>query len=130
MKEPRWLQLNWLKAIHADQIQQHGGSAGIRDEGLIESALMRARNRWEYEKDSIDLADLAASYGHGLVKNHGFVDGNKRIAFQSMYVFLGLNGFKITASEAAVVQTIMDLASGELSESQLADWVRENMTER
>ncbi len=127
--EPRWLKISWLKAIHADQIRQHGGASGIRDEGLIESALTRHKNKWAYEKESVDLVDLAASYGHGLAKNHGFIDGNKRIAFQAMYVFLGLNGFKLTASETDVVRLILDLASGQLSELQLAGWIRSN-TER
>lgn len=125
MKEPKWLKLSWLKAIHADQIQQHGGSSGIRDEGLIESALKRAQNRWSYENDEVDIADLAASYCHGLAKNHGFIDGNERIAFQAMYVFLGINGYIFTASEENVVQTIVDLASGELSETGIAKWIRE-----
>ncbi len=128
MKEPRWIKLSWLKVIHADQIQQHGGVPGIRDQELLESALMRAKNRWAYESDSVDLADLAASYGYGLSRSHGFVDGNKRIAFQAMYVFLGLNGYKITATEADVVQTIVSLASGKVKEAELAAWIRENST--
>ena len=120
-------EINWIKAIHADQIQQHGGSMGIRDDGLIESALMRAQNHWFYEKDEVD---LSASYCHGLVKNHAFIDGNKRIAFQAMNVFLGVNGSTLIASGENVVQTIVDLASGALSENDLAEWIRQHSEKR
>lgn len=127
--EPRWLKLPVLLAIHADQVRQHGGSTGLRDRGLLESALERARNRWHYEPDS-DLATLAAAYGIGLAKNHPFVDGNKRIAFQAMYVFLGLNGYRIVAPEPEVVTTMLQVASGDLSEEQLAAWIRSNIEKR
>ncbi len=110
-------------AIHFDQIQQHGGGQGVRDEGMIQSALARPRDKWAYEPAS-DLASLAAAYGFGLAKNHGFVDGNKRIAFMVMYVFLGLNGLKIKASEADVVVVMRDVAVGVRTEDDLSAWIR------
>ena len=123
--EPRRLTRSMVDAIHADQLQQHGGLPGVNDEGLIESALARPRNRWAYaDDDSPDLATLAAAYGFGLAKNHGFRDGNKRVAFMAMYVFLGLNGQRIVAEEPAVVQLMRDVASGACSEDELADWLR------
>jgi death-on-curing protein len=127
--EPRWLSSVHILSIHADQIQAHGGSLGIRDRGLLESALERPRNRLRYQPDS-DLASLAAAYGFGLSSNHPFVDGNKRVAFQAMYLFLGLNGLRIDSSEEEVVTLIMALASGELDESTLAAWIRSHVSPR
>jgi death-on-curing protein len=127
--EPRWLALVHVLAIHSDQIKTHGGSAGLRDRGLLESALERPKNQFHYGFDP-DLAALAAAYGFGLANNHPFVDGNKRVAFQAMYLFLGLNGFRIEAPEEAVVSLILSLAAGELNENELADWVREHITPR
>lgn len=129
MSEPRWLSMTVILAIHADQIREHGGSTGLRDKGLLSSALDRPRNRLHYETDS-DLAALAASYGFGIAKNHPFVDGNKRVAFQAMYVFLGLNGIAIVADEQEVVRLVLQLAAGELSESDLAGWLRDNTAGR
>ncbi len=88
MIEPRWLAVVHIVAIHSDQIQAHGGSLGLRDRGLLESALERPRNRFRYDPDT-DLPALAAAYGFGLSNNHPFLDGNKRVAFQAMYLFLG-----------------------------------------
>ena len=116
-------------AVQADQVLQHGGSPGLRDEGLLESALERPRNRWHYEPDS-DLVTLAAAYGYGLARNHPFVDGNKRVAFQVMYVFLGLNGTSITASEPDVVQLMLGVAGGSVAERALAEWLRNHTSER
>jgi death-on-curing protein len=127
--EPRWLALVHILAVHSDQIQAHGGSLGLRDRGLLESALERPRNRFHYEPTS-DLPSLAASYGFGIAKNHPFVDGNKRVAFQAMYLFLGLNGLRIDASEEEVVATILALASGDLDEPSLAAWLRDHVTPR
>ena len=129
MIEPRWLALVQPLAIHSDQMQAHGGSLGLRDRGLLESALDRPRNRLRYEPDS-DLPALAAAYGFGLANNHPFVDGNKRVAFQSMYLFLGLNGFRIEAPEEEVVAVVLSLASGDVDESGLADWLRQHITPR
>ena len=123
MKEPRWLSRSIVGIIHTNQIREHGGSFGVREEGLIESALERPRNRWAYE-ERVDLADLAAAYG--LVKNHGFVDGNKRVAFMAAYAFLGLNDFDLDASEPEVVRIMLDLASSNLTELDFASWIRKH----
>lgn len=129
MTEPRWLTLVQILAIHSDQISAHGGSLGLRDRGLLESALERPRNRSHYDTDA-DLAALAAAYGFGLAKNHPFVDGNKRVSFQAMYLFLGLNGLRIEAPEEEVVALILSLASGQLDEPDLAAWLRQHVTPR
>ena len=129
MIEPRRLAVVHILAIHSDQIQAHGGSLGLRDRGLLESALERPRNRLHYDPDA-DLPALAAAYGFGLANNHPFVDGNKRVAFQSMYLFLGLNGFRIEALEEEVVTTVLSLASGDLDEPALADWLRHHISPR
>jgi len=127
--EPRWLSPVQVLRIHADQIQAHGGSLGVRDRGLLESALERPRNRFLYEPGS-DLSALAAAYGFGISSNHPFVDGNKRVAFQAMYLFLGLNAFRIDAPEEDVVALILSLASGNLDESSLAEWLRLHISPR
>ena len=129
MTEPRWLSPVHVLRIHADQIQAHGGSLGVRDRGLLESALERPRNRFLYEPES-DLPALAAAYGFGISSNHPFVDGNKRVAFQAMYLFLGLNAFRIDAPEEDVVALILSLASGNLDESSLAEWLRLHISPR
>lgn len=129
MSEPRWLAPVHVLAIHSDQIQAHGGAVGLRDRGLLESALERPRNRFRYEPDS-DLSALAAAYGFGIARDHPFLDGNKRVAFQAMYLFLGLNGFRIDVAEEEVVATILALASGELDEASLAAWLRDHITPR
>jgi len=112
--------------LQQELIREHGGAYGVRDDGMVESALSRARNRWSYEPRT-DLPALAAAYGFGLAKNHGYVDGNKRIAFMAMYVFLGLNGRDLDIPEPAAVAVMTDLAAGEFSEEELAAWVREHM---
>lgn len=122
-REPTWLSRRLVEAIQLDQLRQHGGSPGLRDENLLESALARPRMRLDYEPDS-DLATLAASYAFGLAKNHAFVDGNKRIAFAALFTFLGVNGLEFEATEKDAVRTILALASGEIDESQLAAWIR------
>jgi death-on-curing protein len=101
----------------------HGGLPGLRDEDLLESALARPRQRFAYDATT-DLAALAAAYGFGLARNHPYLDGNKRVAFVTMAVFLGLNGLVFTASEADVVTTMVALAAGMLDEEALADWLR------
>lgn len=127
--EPRWVGGPVVHAIHADQVRQHGGSLGVRDEGLLESALERPRHRWHYEPES-DAATLAAAYGFGIARNHPFIDGNKRVAFQVMYVFLGLNGLRIAAEEAEVVDVMLRLAGGGLAEPGLAEWLRGHVEPR
>ena len=98
---------------------------GLRDAGLFESALARPRHRWEYG-EAKDLYDCAASYGFGIAKNHAFNDGNKRTAFQSMYTFLGLNGYELEATEVDAVEVMVAVADGSLSERRLATWLRDN----
>ncbi|MBR9989058.1 MAG: type II toxin-antitoxin system death-on-curing family toxin, partial [Gemmatimonadetes bacterium] len=124
-----WLSMTVILAIHSDQIREHGGSLGVRDKGLLESALDRPRNRFHYERES-DSAQLAAAYGFGIAKNHPFIDGNKRVAFQAMYVFLGINGRTITADEEEVVRLVLALASGDLTEDELVEWLRTNTAHR
>lgn len=125
MTEPVWLESRVVLTMHEEQIREHGGSHGVRDSGLMESALARPQQLFHYG-DAADVFSLAAAYGFGIAKNHPFVDGNKRTAFQAMYVFLGLNDFEITASEEDTVITILRLAEGNLSEKQLAAWLRQN----
>ncbi len=120
--EPIWLSWRIVASIHLEQILQHGRSRGVRDKGLIESALARPVNKWQYE--GTDVFALAAAYGFGIAKNHGFEDGNKRTAFVSLYTFLGLNGYDLDASEPEVVSVMTAVADGTLSEEGLADWIR------
>ena len=126
MDEPVWLGRTTVDAIHHDQLQQHGGLFGIKDENALESALARPRHKWAYEPES-DLFALAAAYGYGLASSHAYSDGNKRIAFVAMYTFLGVNGWEIIAPEPQVVQLMRDLASGTCDEKQLATWLREHV---
>jgi death-on-curing protein len=112
-----------VDAIQTDMLLTHGGMPGLRDENLLESALARPRQILSYTPDA-DLAALAAAYGYGLARNHPYNDGNKRVAFVVMAVLLGLNGLQFTASEADVVTTIVALASGEIEEDALAEWIR------
>ena len=123
MREPRWLSRVVLDAVHPDQLREHGGLPGVRDENALESALARPKQRWHYAKKP-SVFGLAAAYGLGIARNHPYRDGNKRAAFMAMAIFLGLNGHEIGASEADVVQTMLALASGALSEAALADWLR------
>ena len=129
MKEPRWVSRIVVDAVHFDQLREHGGLTGLRDENVLESALARARNKWEYNRKS-DLADLAAAYGFGISTAHPYRDGNKRIAFLTMVIFLGLNGRSLSAPETEVVTTMLALADNRLSEGQLAEWVRSHIAKR
>lgn len=126
--EPLWLTPSIVMAIHADLLDQHGGLAGVRDGGLVLAALARPRHRGEY--GGSDLFTCAAAYGFGLAKNHGFVDGNKRTAFQAMYTFLGLNGMELIATEPDAVTTMLALADGTLSEEELRERLQENSKRR
>lgn len=122
-RKPVWLTRLMVTAMHQDQLLEHGGLPGIRDENALESALARPRNRRAYTGQD-DLAALAAGYGYGLATSHPFNDGNKRAAFVAMYTFLGLNGWEIEALEQEVVLLMTDLAAGRLSEAELARWLR------
>jgi death on curing protein len=112
-----------MDAVHLDMIRTHGGLPGIRDENALESALARPQHRWVYGR-GVDVADLAATYGFGLARNHPYRDGNKRAAFLAMLVFLGLNGYDLEAPEPDVVTVMLKVAAGELSEAALAKWLR------
>lgn len=127
MGEPRWLTRPIVDAIHSELLLEHGGAAGITAGGddLLESALARPKNRLAYEPDS-DLATLAAAYLFGLVKNHGYVDGNKRVGFAAAATFLLLNGLRLTASEADAYDAVIGAVEGSRTESNIADWLREN----
>ncbi len=123
--EPKWLNKKVAEAIHLDQIKQHGGSFGIRDEGLLESALDRPKNSWHYQPNS-SIFELASLLGIGIAKNHPFIDGNKRTSFLLMYVFLAMNGFKIDTSENEVVRVMIKVADGSINETELANWLEKN----
>lgn len=123
MAEPRWVERLVVDAVHLDQIREHGGLAGIRDENALESGLARPRQKWHYDREA-DLPALAAAYGFGLCQNHPYRDGNKRVAFVVMVVFLELNGLRFDATEPDVVTTMLSVAGGQLSESDLAQWLR------
>ena len=129
MHEPRWVPRIVVEALHYDQVREHGGLPGLRDEGLLEAALARAQHRWSYRRRP-DLAALAAAYGFGLVRDHPFRDGNKRAAFLTMVVFLELNGRRFEAPEAEVVTTMLGLAAGDITETQLAAWIRRSLASR
>jgi death on curing protein len=122
--EPRWVSRKALLHIHAELIREHGGSHGVRDEHLVESALGRPRNRWEYGDPPPDLHELAAAYAFGLAKNHAFVDGNKRIALAAAAVLLRMNGIRLVGEDAHAYAATYDLATGELSEKDFGRWLR------
>ena len=126
-KEPRWIDRLVVEAVQFDLIRTFGGMPGLRDEPGLESALARPKQRFAHEPSS-DLATLAAAYGYGLVRNHPFNDGNKRIGFVSIGVFLGLNGQEIDAPETEVVAVMLNLAAGELTEEHLCDWIGSRLT--
>lgn len=127
--EPRWLTRVVVDAIHNDQLREHGGLPGIRDENVLESALARPQQKWHYA-DSTDIPMMAAAYGFGLVKNHPYRDGNKRIGFLAMVTFLGMNGHELEATDAEVVAEIVALADGSVAEESLANWLRQHSTKR
>ena len=128
MKKWIWIDTRASAAIHDEQLAEHGGAAGMRDQGLLKSALSRPINLAAYEKP--DAAVLAASYAVGLAKNHPFVDGNKRTAFVTLELFIALNGFKLYASDVDCVLTVLVIASGEMDEPMLAEWIRRNIKKR
>ena len=126
MAEPRWVTRLAIEILHHDQLAEHGGLHGLRDEGALESALERPRNRWLYD-ETIDVAELAAAYAFGIVRGHPFADGNKRTGFIALAAFLDLNGSSLKAEEGDVVATMRRLAARELSEEDLTDWIRANL---
>ena len=126
MREPAWIGVLEALVLHDMQLVTFGGAAGVRDVGLLESALARPRNRLLYGKKRPSLARLAAAYAFGIVKNHPFVDGNKRTALVIAFAFLDVNGIEINASEEDAYRMFMDLASGRVSEEELDAWMSDN----
>ena len=124
----RWISKRALLLLHDESLAQHGGASGLRDDGLLESALARPENLLAY--GSPDLAELAASYAYGLAKNHPFVDGNKRAAFLATGLFLALNGQRLVVAQAEATVMVLDLASGETTEAAFADWLRAHLQAR
>jgi death-on-curing protein len=124
VSEPEWLDTTIVLDVHAEQLALFGGADGIRDLTLLESALARPVNKFAYGE--IDLAALAAAYAFGIARNHPFVDGNKRAAFASLIVFLGLNGIDFDAPPEAATAIILGLAAGEINEEGLTRWIRDN----
>jgi death on curing protein len=129
MKEPRWVSKRALLLLHREGLRQFGGADGLRDDGLLDSALARPQHRFAYEEES-DLCRLAASYAVGIAKNHPFVDGNKRAAFAAAGVFLLTNGLHLTAPPAMATVAMLDLAAGEMTEEEFATWLRDHTTPR
>ncbi|MBX3179449.1 MAG: type II toxin-antitoxin system death-on-curing family toxin [Candidatus Hydrogenedentes bacterium] len=127
--EPHWITTPMALEIHRRQIARYGGSDGVRDLGLLDSALNRPRNVFHYE-GPVPLARLAASYCFGISRNHPFIDGNKRVSFVVASVFMLLNGFNVEASEDDVVETMLAVASGEMSEEALTDWFAHHVAPR
>lgn len=123
-QEPRWVTYEQAIAIHSRQLRRFGGAPGMRDEGLLRSALQRPQDKWHYEQAELHV--LAAAYAFGLAKNHPFVDGNKRIAFMAMVIFLRKNEIAFNPDPAHATAIIMSLAAGEVSEESLARWIRDN----
>ena len=124
MSEPFWLTRQMVVAIHDEQLAIHGGASGLRDEGMLESALDRAKNKWSYEQ--AELAELAAAYGFAIARNDPFVDGNKRTSLLALYTFLGVNGIDFDVPEANAAAVILALAAGEVDEDGLTRWTRDN----
>lgn len=122
-REPTWLSRLVIDAIHADQLREHGGLAGVREDNVLESALARPRQAWHY-RPRTDIPALAAAYAFGIVKNHPYRDGNKRIGFLAMVTFLGVNGYAFAATDEDVVVQFVALAAGNVSEDELATWIR------
>lgn len=123
--EPAWLDRTDAIAIHDRQLAEHGGGAGVRDSGLLESALARPINRWTYGED--DPAVLAAAYAFGIARNHPFVDGNKRTAWVIARLFLALNGHELRFGAEDAIAMMLDLAAGTLAEERVADWFRSRL---
>ena len=130
MNEPVWMDSLDAVIAHDQEISVHGGSAGIRDAGLLESAMACPRNIWAYAESTPSFAQLAAGYAFGISSNHPFVDANKRTALLVPFVFLDVNGFEITATQEDACLTILGLAAGEISEDQLTLWFERNTIAR
>ena len=123
-KGPAWVTYDQVIAIHSRQLRRFGGAPGLRDDGMLRSAIQRPQDKWHYEQ--AELPELAAAYAFGLAKNHAFVDGNKRIAFMTLGAFLRKNGIRFIPDPAHATAIILGLAAGEVSEASLARWIRDN----
>lgn len=123
--EPEWLSLDIALAVHDRQLAEHGGPTGVRDQGMLESALARPLNQWTYGED--DLCALAAAYAYGIARNHPFTDGNKRTAWVFARLFLMLNGQSLSFTPRMAIEVVLALAAGELGEDELADWFRQHL---
>ena len=130
MKEPVWIRQDVVLRMHEEVLMLHGGPEGVRDLGLLESALARPKNLFAYSEHDVSIERFAAVYAKGIVANHPFVDGNKRTAFTVPLTFLKLNGLEVTASKEDRVLTFWSLAAGEISEEQLALWFERNTAPR
>jgi death-on-curing protein len=126
VKAPTWIRKDVLLAVHERLLAEHGGSSGIRDEGLLDSALGRPQNLFAYGNPMI--FDLASSYARGIIKNHPFVEGNKRTGFMAAYLFLNLDGYEFTADESNVVIKTLAVAEGKIDEEHYAGWLKQNST--
>jgi death-on-curing protein len=126
-RQPRWIDTRALLQLHDESLATFGGASGVRDEGLLDSALARPLNQWLYDK-SLDLAALAAAYGFGIARNHPFVDGNKRMGLLSIGLSLSINGKRLHANQIDAIHVILGLAAGTLEESELAEWIRKHAT--
>ena len=124
MTEPFWLTRQIIVAIHDEQLTIHGGASGLRDQGMLESALDRPKNKWSYEQ--AELAELAAAYAFRIARNHPFIDGNKRTSLLALYTFLGVNGIDFVVPEAEAAAMILAVAAGEVDEAGLTRWIRDN----
>ena len=125
-REPVWLERTVVDAVHLDQLREHGGLPGIRDENVLESALARPRNLWSHE-GTTDVATLGAAYAWGIARNHPYRDGNKRIAFLAMATFVELNGYRFQAPEEEVVQIMLAIAGQRCDEAGLVKWIRSGL---
>jgi len=125
-KAPKWISKRALLLLHEESLAEFGGARGLRDDGLLESALARPQNIHAYNSKST-VAELAAAYGYGIAKNHAFVDGNKRAAFLSIGLFLSMNGYRLIANQADAITVTMGVASGEVDERNLAAWIAANV---
>ena len=128
-REPQWLSRIVVDAIHADQLREHGGLPAVRDENALQSAHARPRQKWAFGNER-DLAALAAAYGFGLVKNHPYRDGNKRIGFLAIATFVGINDHELDVTDPDVVTEMLGLAAGDIGEEDLAKWIRTHLTQR
>ena len=128
MSDWTWVNRQVLLLLHDESLAEHGGASGLRDDGLLDSALSRPLNLALYAEP--DVASLAAAYGIGLAKNHAFVDGNMRVAFLAVGLFLALNGYRLAASQVDATLTVLAVAAGELDETGFAQWIREHIQPR